>query len=83
MSSPAAAQRIVDLLLNDPGVAQLGGINPRGLYQSAFRVERPCERCAVTFTPAPNNPHARFCSSACYKGALRSNYRQARSRAAT
>lgn len=80
--APSTAQRIVDLLMADPGVIHLDGINPRGLNNAYYRIERPCERCGHQFLPAKNNPHARFCSNECYKAALRMDYRLARNRAA-
>ena len=76
-TSPELAQRIVDLLLNDPGVADSWSIQRVSPEDSRPLEEQTCVGCRETFMPKAVG--RQFCSRDCYNDYLERK-RQAKGR---
>lgn len=67
-TSPELAQKIVDLLLNDPGVADSWSIQRVSAEESRPLEEQTCVGCEETFMPKAVG--RQFCSRDCYNDYL-------------
>lgn len=65
---PELAQKIVDLLLNDPGVADSWSIQRVSAEEARPLKPQVCVGCEETFTPKAVG--RRYCSRACYDAHL-------------